>query len=193
MRPTRLERSPRRARGVTLIEMVVAIVLVAIVVGALTLPEPTPNRFEVAEADVGAIRADLPVELTVAAFGDRRFTGTVKRISGSIKPESRTLPVEAEVPNDGLELRPGFFARGSIALGGEEEDALLVPASAVGSTGSARRVFVRDGDRVSERLVTIEASDGELLVVRGAIAKGDQVAIDGLDALSDGASVTVRE
>ena len=54
MRPTLLERSPRPARGVTLIEMVVAIVLVAIVVGA-TLYFALPVR---QAADL-AIRAEL--------------------------------------------------------------------------------------------------------------------------------------
>lgn len=54
MRPIPLERSPRRARGVTLIEMVVAIVLVAIVVGA-TLYFALPVR---QAADL-AIRAEL--------------------------------------------------------------------------------------------------------------------------------------
>ena len=54
MRPILPERSPRRSRGVTLIEMVVAIVLVAIVVGA-TLYFALPVR---QAADL-AIRAEL--------------------------------------------------------------------------------------------------------------------------------------
>lgn len=54
MRRTRPERTPRRARGVTLIEMVVAIVLVAIVVGATVY-----FAFPVRQAADLAIRAEL--------------------------------------------------------------------------------------------------------------------------------------
>jgi RND family efflux transporter MFP subunit len=162
------------------------------VVVVLVSDQPLRFRFEVAEADVGAVTEGLAVELSVAAFKNRRFSGTVKRVSGSIKPQSRTLPIEAEVPNDKHELRPGFFARGSLALAGEEEDALLVPASAVGTTGSARRVFVRSGDRVSERLVTVDAQLDGMLVVRGSLEASDEVAVDGVERLSDGALVAVQ-
>ncbi len=163
------------------------------VVVVLVRDAPLRFRFEVAEADVGAIAEGLKVDLSVAAFPDRKFSGTIKRVSGSIKAQSRTLPVEAEVANDDHALRPGFFARGSVALDGREEDALLVPKSAVGSTGSARRVFVRDGDRVSERLVTVGAEVDGMLVVRGPLSPSDLVAIEAIDSLTDGAVVAVEE
>ena len=56
--------------------------------------------------------------MQVTVEGDATsYTGRVARVSPAIDEASRTLMVEAEVPNpDGL-LRPGSFANAAIVLG----------------------------------------------------------------------------
>jgi multidrug efflux pump subunit AcrA (membrane-fusion protein) len=99
------------------------------------------------------------------------------------------MPVEAEVPNDAGELRPGFFAHASVVLKGANESATVVPRAAIGTTGSVSRVFVRAGGRVSERLVTVGRQAGDLVAVGGNVSPGDEVAVEGVASLSDGAEV----
>ncbi len=129
--------------------------------------------------------------ITVAAYPGRVFHGKVKRIGASMKAQSRALPIEIEVPNDEGSLKPGSFARAQIALGAGDAPALLVPKSAIGTSGSASRVFVRVGNRVSERIVAVGREVEGLTEIRGTLTAADEIAIDAVDKLSDGAEVKV--
>jgi multidrug efflux pump subunit AcrA (membrane-fusion protein) len=146
-------------------------------------------KIDIAEVDAGKIVLGKDVLITVAAYPGRVFHGTIKRIGASVKAQSRSLPVEAEVQNKEHELKAGFFARAEIALAGEEMPALLVPRSALGTTGTASRVFVRAGNRVTERIVSVGREVDGLVEVRGILSAGDEVAAEGVEKLSDGAEV----
>lgn len=147
-------------------------------------------KLDIAEVDVGKVTMGKEVLITVAAYPGRVFKGIVKRIGSSVRANSRSLPVEADIQNEDLALKPGFFARAEIALEGGEQPALLVPRSAVGTTGTAARVFVRTGNRVTERIVTVGREVEGLVEIRGKLAATDEVAVDNVDKLSDGAEVT---
>lgn len=153
---------------------------------------PLRLRLEVPEADVGQVAVGKPVSLRVAAFPGRDFRAEIARVGASVHPASRTLPVEADVQNaDGL-LRPGFFATARVALAGPEKEALFVPKAALSVSGSSARVFVRTGNRVSEKLVVAGRQDGELVEVQGALAPADEVAVESVDKLSDSQPVAAR-
>jgi RND family efflux transporter MFP subunit len=160
------------------------------VVAVLVRDSPLRLRFDVPEGDAGRMALGQDVILAVAAFPGRVFHGTIKRVGASLKAQSRTLPVEAEVPNDAQELRPGFFGHAEVVLGGAPVPALLVPRSAVGETGTASRVFVKVAGRVAERIVTLGRELDGLVVVHGTLNTADDVAVDGVEKLSDGAEIT---
>lgn len=159
------------------------------VVVVLVRDNPLRLRLDVPEAEAGKVVIGQDVLVSVAAFPGQVFHGEVKRMSASVKTQSRALPIEADVPNAEGRLKPGFFARAEIQLPGAEALALLVPRSAIGSTGTASRVFVRAGGRVIERLVTVGRESEGLVEVRGAVASTDEVAVDEVATLSDGADV----
>lgn len=162
------------------------------VVATVVKDNPLRLRIDVPESEVAALELGAKVALRVSAYPKLEFSGTIKRIGASINSYSRTLPVEAEVANDDGKLRPGFFVRAQIALAGEPKDVLLVPETAVGTTGSNARVYVRVGNRVVERLVSTGRHVQDLVEIRGQIAAGEEVASDNLDALSDSAEVVPR-
>lgn len=157
------------------------------VVVVLVRDNPLRFRFDVPEAQTGVIAAGSRVDIRVAAFPNQLFQGEVKRLAASVRSQTRTLPVEAEIPNADQKLRPGFFARGSVHLTGEQRTAMLVPISALLPISGGSRLFVKKGDRVEERLVVTGAQEGDLMEVSGQIAPGDEVATENLVALSDGA------
>jgi RND family efflux transporter MFP subunit len=159
------------------------------VVAVVVRDQPLRLKLDIPEGDVGKIVLGKEVSISVAAYPGRIFPGVIKRIGASVKAQSRALPVEAEIPNDKFELKPGFFARVEIALGGEPVPGLLVPRSAIGTTGSASRVFVRVGNRVSEKIVQVGREVEGLVEIRGMVTANDEVAIDGVEKLSDGAEV----
>ncbi len=162
------------------------------VVAVLVKDDPLRLRFEVAEANMASMLVGAKVELHVAAFPGVPFDGIIKRVGASVRVSSRTLPVEAEVPNAKRTLKPGLFARASIALGGDPIPTLLVPKTSLLPGASGSRLFVKSGDRVVERLVVTGASLDELIEVKGQVKAGEEVAIDGVDKLSDGALVTTQ-
>jgi RND family efflux transporter MFP subunit len=162
------------------------------VVATVVKDNPLRLKIDVPESEIAGIAVGAHVALRVAAFPNREFSGTVQRLGASINAYSRTLPVEADVPNDDGLLRPGFFVRAQVALEGQDQDVLLVPETAVGTTGTNARVFVREGNRVMEKLVTTGRHVGELVEIRGPIKAGDEVANDKVNELSDAAEVATR-
>ncbi|WP_438042526.1 efflux RND transporter periplasmic adaptor subunit [Sorangium sp. So ce128] len=163
------------------------------VVAVVVRDNPLRLRIDVPEADIAHIEVGKPVSVSVASFPDRLFPGVVKRIGASLKASSRTLPVEAEFDNSEGKLRPGLFAQGQLALTGESRTAILVPESAVGTSGTSARVFVKSGDRVTERLVKPGRKIDGLIEVVGPLAEGDEVAIDKVSELADGIEVAAAQ
>jgi RND family efflux transporter MFP subunit len=162
------------------------------VVAVVVRDNPLRLKIDIPEADATKVAEGKEVLATVATYPGRVFKGTVKRIGASVKAQSRTLPIEAEFANDDGTLKPGTFARCEIATGGAEQDALLVPRSAIGTSGTASRVFVRSGSRVVERIVTVGREVEGLVEVRGTLAASDEVATMAVDQLSDGAEVKIK-
>lgn len=146
-------------------------------------------RIDIPETDSSKIAVGKEVTLTVAAYPGRVFKGVVKRIGASVKAQSRALPIEAEVPNTEGVLKPGFFARAYIELGEASSNAMFVPRSAIGNSGSASRVFVRVGNRVIERIVSLGREIDGLVEVHGNLLATDEVATDNIELLADGMDI----
>jgi RND family efflux transporter MFP subunit len=157
----------------------------------LVRDNPLRLKVDLAEEDLAKVEIGKKVEVEVAAYPGQLFAGTVKRLGASVNQLSRTLPVEAEIPNNDGKLRPGLFARARIVVPGASTPAILVPEAAVGSTGSSSRVFVKNGSKVIEKLVKTGRRDGTLVEVSGIVAT-DEVAVTNVDKLTDAADVALN-
>lgn len=156
----------------------------------LVRDNPLRLKVDLAEEDLAKVQIDKKVEVEVAAFPGQVFAGTVKRLGASVSQTSRTLPVEAEIPNEDGKLRPGLFARARVVVPGKTSPAVLVPETAIGTTGAASRVFVRNGNKVIEKLVKTGRRDGSMVEVSG-ITEADEVATTNVEQLIDAADVAV--
>lgn len=158
------------------------------VVVVVVADDPLRLKLDVAEEDIGKIAIGKPVEVEVAAFPGVVFAGSVTRVGASLRAQSRTLPVEATLPNPDGKLKPGLFARARVALPDRSEKGVFVPASAVGSTGASSRVFVKKGAKVEERLVKAGLRVEDRVAVTG-VSPDEEVATSNLSELRDGADV----
>jgi RND family efflux transporter MFP subunit len=141
----------------------------------------------VPETAVGKIREGQQVSFNVPAFPDEAFTGVIKFIGASVRESARDLIIEAEVANQDGRLKPGMFAEGRIAL--EEVQSVIVPATALKTEGSIRKVFVvRDG-KIEERLVEVGESKGDTVEIRRGISKGEPVVVTPTPETADGLKV----
>ncbi len=159
----------------------------------LVRTDPLRLSLSVPQQHLLAVRPGQPVSVRVDAVPDRVFAGTVRYVSAAVDRSTRSLTVEAVVPNgDGL-LRPGLFASARIETGGTQQ-MLVVPPSAVLSRAGVDRVFVIDGDVVAERVVTVASrTDDERYVIQEGLEPGERVAASSLDQLSDGARVSTSD
>ena len=67
-------------------------------------------EFRAPESLLPRLRAGQKVELTVPAYPERRFTGTVSFIAPQVDPATATILVKARVANVENRLRPGMHA-----------------------------------------------------------------------------------
>lgn len=150
-------------------------------------------RVGVSELDVVAVNVGDPVVLTLDAFPERTFRGHVRRIFPTGDPTTRLVPVEVALRGqDAGEVRPGFLARVTFALG-TRDGVLLVPASAlVGGAGSESVFVVQDGRAVRRTVMPGVTSEGRVEIVNG-LQEGEEVIVAGNNMLRDGAAVRVIE
>jgi membrane fusion protein, multidrug efflux system len=153
--------------------------------------DPLKLRIDAPERQVGAIRPGLPVAVRTDAFPDKVFQGTVTRVGAALDANTRTLPVESEVPNAEALLKPGQFAHVSIDLG--TTSSTVVPRSAVDTFAGTHRAFVADPDgTLHARSVTLGRDLGKTVVVLAGVAAGETVITSHLERLADGQRVRIH-
>jgi RND family efflux transporter MFP subunit len=145
-------------------------------------------QIDLPEQNVGKVATGQGVSIQVTAFPDRKFAGTIVRIAPSLNPTTRVLNVEAEVQNvDGL-LKPGQFATVRITQS-KPEPAVMIPVSAVKTTGDSNSVFViRDG-AAREVIVQLGLLENDMIQVKRGLVEGDIVAVTNVAQLTDGVFV----
>jgi RND family efflux transporter MFP subunit len=153
--------------------------------------DPLKLMTEVPERMAPWVKVGGKVSVRVDAYPDREIAGTVSRISPAVNQQTRSFPVEAQVPNpDGL-LKPGTFAR--VRMESDRLDRIItIPAAALQNRYGVNRVFevrngtltpheVKLGDRLGDR---VEIIDG--------IAANQTIATSDVDLLAEGARVQPR-
>ena len=133
---------------------------------------------DVFEQDLGLVRLGQKVKITVDAYPDKSFTGTVTFIYPSVAAETRTAKVRIELPNPAGQLKPAMYARVDIASHKGGDKVLAVPDSAVLDTGTRQLVLVQRSEGAFEpRPVKLGMrSDGYIEVTDG-IQAGESVVV----------------
>ena len=135
---------------------------------------------DVYEKYLPEIHVGAPVEITIAAYPDRRFPARISAINPTLDPVTRTIHVRCTVTNAGGLLKPEMFA--SIRVGqAEKRKVLTVPSTAIltqgsdsfvlaeESTGRFRRRSVMPGREVQGRTVIEKGLGAEDRVVTSGV------------------------
>lgn len=145
-------------------------------------------KIDIPEQDIGKVAVGQGVATQVSAFPDRKFAGTITRISPTLNIQSRTLTVEAEIENvDGL-LKPGQFATVRITQS-KPASAVMIPARSVKASGEQNLVYVIKDGVATERLVQIGLLEGDMIEIKLGVEENEVVAVSNIDKLSDGVIV----
>lgn len=146
--------------------------------------------FRLPELYLGRIRTKQEVLVRVDAFAGELFHGEIYAIEPSVDEQTRTVLLRARVPNPGVRLKPGMFARVVLVLE-TRGNALIVPEQALVPQGQDRFVYrFADGKAVLKKVELGLRRPGEVEIKQG-LAAGDTIIVDGQLRLRDGAAVTV--
>jgi len=103
-----------------------------------------------------------------------------------------TIRLVAAFPNPGNVLRPGQYGRVRIQTSTKKR-AMLVPQTAVKELQGGYQVAVIGADnKASIRSVKVGEKVGTLWVIDGGLKADDQVVVQGIGKLKDGAAVTPK-
>jgi RND family efflux transporter MFP subunit len=135
--------------------------------------DPLRLRLAVPEREAGSVRVGQAVHLRPEGDGTTA-TGAVVRLSPAVDEHTRTLLVEAEVPNAAGALRPGAFATAEIVVEPERPAVLVAPDAVVTFAGITKVLGVTDG-KIVEKRVRLGRRSGEHVEVIDGLAAGDLV------------------
>jgi len=145
----------------------------------------------VPEVDAAGVVLGSEVQFSVSSFPNKRFTGTVARISNDLDKDTRTMPVELNFLNPDFKILPGMFCKVYWPTR-RRESSLFVPISAVVST--PLNTFVcRVKDDVVEWVTVRKGQLMEGMVeVFGDLREGDLVAKEGSEELDNQSKVAPK-
>ncbi len=158
-----------------------------------TVVDPKSMRLEAAvpAAQIGQIRTGMLVAFSVSGYGDRKFTGTVTRVSPVADPTTRQVSILASIPNSAGTLVGGLFAEWRVNA--ESRSALVLPATAIDQRGATPVVMRLRAGRVERVNVTLGIRDDqrENFEITDGLQRGDTVLLGAAQAIGEGKQVRI--
>tara|TARA_B100000809_G_scaffold220293_1_gene227960 strand:+ start:133 stop:1266 length:1134 start_codon:yes stop_codon:yes gene_type:complete len=153
-------------------------------------------RAPIDEVDAPEVRAGMPAWITLDAFKDRRFAGTVRRVAPyvlDIEKQSRTVDVEAVINDPDMQvLLPGYSADVEVILD-ERHDVLYVPTSVVLEDSSVY-LIPAGGGTLEKRQVGTGLVNWEQTEIVSGLVEGDYLvrSVD-REGVENGAAAQIDE
>ena len=146
--------------------------------------------FVVSERVAGAFTLGHDVRVTTPALTGAVFRGKISALDTRVDAASRTLRVEATIPNDQNRLIAGMTFSVQVQIPGETLPVL--PGLAIQWDRAGAFVWaLSEGNTVKRVGVTIRRRENDTVAVEAALKDGDQVVVEGTQGLRNGAKVTV--
>ncbi len=157
---------------------------------------PIHVDYALPEQNLGRLSLGQRVEVTVPAYPDEVFVGSISAFDSEIDPRTRNIRIRATLENAERRLRPGMFAEVS-TIETEARPVLCLPQTAVTYSPYGSTVFVvvdQDGTTTVEKrtIETGEIRAGLVEIVKG-LELGQRVVAVGQNKMRSGMQVKVIE
>ncbi|HEX7795409.1 MAG TPA: efflux RND transporter periplasmic adaptor subunit [Vicinamibacterales bacterium] len=149
---------------------------------------PLKLRTSIQEKFAGMIRQGQDVKFSVEAFPDRTFDGKVAYVSPAVDQTTRTFAIESLVDNPDRVLKPGFFAKGTIALK-VDDNVMVVPDDTVSTLAGVSTVYVIEDAKARQQIVTLGSHEGKKWEIVEGLKGNEVLASSQLNQLATGMSV----
>jgi len=153
---------------------------------------PLKLRTSIQEKFAGLIHQGQEVKFAVEAFPDRTFDGKVAYVSPAVDQATRTFAIESLVDNTDRVLKPGFFAKGLIALK-IDQNVMVVPDDTVSTLAGVSTVYVIEDGKARQQIVSLGLREGKQLEIVDGLKGTETLAASQLNQLATGMSVNTGE
>jgi multidrug efflux pump subunit AcrA (membrane-fusion protein) len=157
-------------------------------VATIVQMHPLKLKTAVQEKFAGVIKAGQLIEFRVEAFPNEAFEGKIAYVSPAVDQTTRTFPVEALVDNANRHLKPGFFAKGTIATR-MDENVMAVSEDAISTLAGVSTVFIIEQGKARQQVVALGAHQGKLLEITEGLKGDETLASSNLNQLATGTQV----
>ncbi|NGO40232.1 efflux RND transporter periplasmic adaptor subunit [Limisphaera ngatamarikiensis] len=162
--------------------------------------DPVYVEFALPQQAVAQVRPGLAVEVTADAYPGRTFRGVVTATDPDVDPATRSLRVQATLPNPDGALRPGMYVEAAVVLP-EADMVRVVPAPAVLHAPYGDSVFVVEAATndasgvlvVRQQFVKLGRRRGDFISVTAGLEPGQRVVSAGVFRLRNGMRVTLTD
>jgi multidrug efflux system membrane fusion protein len=163
----------------------------------ITQTRPISVIFTVPETDLPAVRkamrgvGRLTVEAWDRAETEKLANGTLSTVDNQIDTATGTIKLRAQFANDDDSLFPNQFVNIRLKVS-TLASATTIPAAAVQRASFGTFVYgVKPDNTVTIRRITLGPTEAERVAVTNGLAPGDQIVLEGVDELTEGAKIDV--
>lgn len=154
---------------------------------------PVFIKFSVAETEyLKLLNANNSLDNLRAVLADGstyELTGRVSEVNRGINDATGTMTIRALFENPNRKLLPGMFAH-IRAIGGEKNDAMLIPQRAIVELMYKKFVYVIGSDnKVSMKEVTLGQKVDRMVIVESGLQGDEIVVVEGTGKVRQGAEV----
>ena len=136
-------------------------------------------KADVYQPDLPSVHTGQTAEISSDSLPGVTLHGRVGFLDTSINPQTRTASARIQVPNPGMQLRPGMFVQVKFAAPAGR-DVLAIPRSAVLDTGMRKIVYVAKGNGEFEgRQVQLGPAGTDYYPVLAGLKEGERIVSQG--------------
>ena len=140
-----------------------------------------------------SIHEGLAAKIVLQEYPGQEFDGKVTRTAGALDPQSRTMQVEIQVPNQEGKLYAGMYGQVKFVLP-DDNAPIVVPADAfVFRAQGPQVVTVTNENRIHWENIHVGRDFGTQLEVLDGLSENTEVVINPNDDLVEGIQVQVKQ
>jgi RND family efflux transporter MFP subunit len=169
-------------------------------VAVVTLADMSSLEVEadVSESNIEKIQTELPCEITLDAYPDKRYKGVVDKIVPTADRAKATVLTKIRFVEKDNRVLPEMsakvhFLKMKSTDSMDVKPILAIDPSVITTRKSEKVAFVLDGRIVKEVTVVTGNKIGSLIEVHSGLSVGDKVVLKPDDKLQSGASVKLRQ
>jgi RND family efflux transporter MFP subunit len=139
-----------------------------------------------------SIHEGLAAKIVLQEYPGQEFDGKVTRTAGALDPQSRTMQVEVQVPNQQGKLYAGMYGQVKFLLP-DDNAPIVVPADAfVFRAQGPQVVTVTNDNRIHWQEISVGRDFGTQLEVLNGLKENTEVVMNPTDDLREGIKVQVK-